>query len=439
MNTIRRWRVSPICNRGIAFLTLACCLNTEPKTFAQDFWQQANGPHNGNVVALACNSSEQVFAGTFEGLFRSTDDGINWQLLDIGSDNVTRSIYSLAVDSNDHLFAGSYASVFRSMDGGENWVKLSNGLADALLILSLAINNANGHLFAGSKQGVVFRSIDNGESWTRLESGLSNNTDDVLTLAINANGQIFAGTFDGVLRSTDDGDHWTQINNGILYEFDDIFSLAISNQGHLFAGSYFEGVYRSTDNGDHWEAAKTALTSTGIVSSLVFNADGHLFAGMEGITSSLGADGMFFSIDNGENWAQINSGLSNTNVAALAASSSGTVFAGTLGSGVYRSAGSITSLKEMAESTPTAFSLKQNYPNPFNPETTIRFSLPKASFVMLKIFNVLGEEVATLVNQELHAGVHRVIFNAHDLPGSVYFCQMRAGNFVQQRKLVVVK
>jgi hypothetical protein len=85
------------------------------------------------------------------------------------------------------------------------------------------------------------------------------------------------------------------------------------------------------------------------------------------------------------------------------------------------------------------FALRQNYPNPFNPSTTIGYELPHASRVSLKIYNVLGQEVATLVNEEKPAGVHEVRFDGSGLSSGVYFYRLRAGDFVQSKKLVVLK
>jgi hypothetical protein len=88
---------------------------------------------------------------------------------------------------------------------------------------------------------------------------------------------------------------------------------------------------------------------------------------------------------------------------------------------------------------PETFRLEQNYPNPFNPTTTIRFDLPYASQVALTVFNLLGQQVATLVDRKLEAGGHRVEFNAADLPSGVYFYRIEASNFVDTKKMVVLK
>jgi hypothetical protein len=89
------------------------------------------------------------------------------------------------------------------------------------------------------------------------------------------------------------------------------------------------------------------------------------------------------------------------------------------------------------------FSLEQNYPNPFNPETTIKYSIPKTEHVKLTVFNILGENVATLVNKKQAAGDYSVKFNAfsgiHKLPSGVYFYKLQSGNFTKTRKLILLK
>ncbi len=85
------------------------------------------------------------------------------------------------------------------------------------------------------------------------------------------------------------------------------------------------------------------------------------------------------------------------------------------------------------------YKLFQNYPNPFNPSTTIKFSLAEADFVSLKVFNMLGEEVAELINSEMEAGFHTFNFNASDLSSGIYLYSLKAGNFVQTRKMLLLK
>jgi hypothetical protein len=86
-----------------------------------------------------------------------------------------------------------------------------------------------------------------------------------------------------------------------------------------------------------------------------------------------------------------------------------------------------------------SFALFQNYPNPFNPSTMIEFSVPKSTFVMVKVFNLLGEEVATLASQEFNAGRYAVDWNASSAPSGVYFYRLTAGSFVDTKKMLLLR
>jgi hypothetical protein len=88
---------------------------------------------------------------------------------------------------------------------------------------------------------------------------------------------------------------------------------------------------------------------------------------------------------------------------------------------------------------PIEFSLSQNYPNPFNPSTTIDYSLAKESFVQLKIFDVLGREIKTLIDEKETIGKHTVHFDASDLNSGIYFYRITAGGFSQSQKMILVK
>jgi len=99
----------------------------------------------------------------------------------------------------------------------------------------------------------------------------------------------------------------------------------------------------------------------------------------------------------------------------------------------------VTSVEETSSLTPDDYSISQNYPNPFNPSTTINFTIPKNEFVTLKVYSVLGSEVATLVNQELAAGSYKFDFNAPNLASGIYLYELKAGNFNQIKKMNLLK
>jgi hypothetical protein len=94
---------------------------------------------------------------------------------------------------------------------------------------------------------------------------------------------------------------------------------------------------------------------------------------------------------------------------------------------------------DVISQTPTSFEISQNYPNPFNPSTSIQFKIPENSFVTLKVYNVLGKEVATLLNEEKNAGLYEVTFDATDFSSGIYFYKIEAGNFVATKKMILMK
>jgi len=98
--------------------------------------------------------------------------------------------------------------------------------------------------------------------------------------------------------------------------------------------------------------------------------------------------------------------------------------------------------KETAESNntlPSEYGLDQNYPNPFNPSTEIRYQLPEDNHVKLQVYDILGNLVTTLVDQQMEAGYHNVIWNANRLASGVYFYTLRSGSYVSTKKLMLLK
>ncbi|NWF90887.1 MAG: T9SS type A sorting domain-containing protein [Ignavibacteriaceae bacterium] len=135
------------------------------------------------------------------------------------------------------------------------------------------------------------------------------------------------------------------------------------------------------------------------------------------------------------------------------------VYAATLGGGIYRyDKNNITSTEEINSEIPTAFELSQNYPNPFNPTTKIKFSVPNVilrqaqddndgtlslsesdQMITLKVYDILGNEVATLVDEYKEAGTYEVEFNANKLSSGTYFYRLTAGDFTETKKLILLK
>jgi hypothetical protein len=170
------------------------------------------------------------------------------------------------------------------------------------------------------------------------------------------------------------------------------------------------------------------------VNPVAANSDGVIFAGGGEWPTTV-----FKSTDDGTSWTEMNAGLTTWGVLSLTINSQGYLFAGTYGGGVFRSVQSTTSVEEVSGEIPTGFALDQNYPNPFNPSTEIRYTLPQKSYVTLRIFDLLGREVAVLVSEELAAGSYSTRWDAVGFASGVYLYRLHAGEFVETRKLLLLR
>jgi hypothetical protein len=125
-------------------------------------------------------------------------------------------------------------------------------------------------------------------------------------------------------------------------------------------------------------------------------------------------------------------------VSTLIVSPSGHIFAGTTGSGVFRSIQTITSVQENNK-TQFSFELRQNYPNPFNSSTKIVYSIHKSEYIVLKVYDGLGRELQTLMNKFQNPGEYTIIFDAQGLSSGIYFYKLLVGNiFVQTKKMILI-
>jgi hypothetical protein len=114
------------------------------------------------------------------------------------------------------------------------------------------------------------------------------------------------------------------------------------------------------------------------------------------------------------------------------------LMAGTNGNGAWRRP-TTTGVRQTDATTPDAFILEQNFPNPFNPSTTIVFRIADFGPVFIKVFDMLGREVATLVNELLHAGTYQTMFDASGLASSVYYYTLSAGNYSEAKRMLLLK
>jgi len=404
------------------FAFLICTFNSLilfEQGYAQ--WTSTNGPPGGYVWSLVVNETT-LYAGTQHGLFSSTNYGATWNLINSGLPVV--EIRSLLVNGAN-IFAGTWGKgIYLSTNNGESWNPANTGKDDPNTDAFTVIGS---NMFAGGPTG-AFRSTDNGTSWTAINAGLNSSYLIPYVKSLATDGlYLYAGLIEGgVYRSNDNGKSWTSIK---AYNSNDDVPCLFMHGTDLFAVDY-QGVSHTSDLGASWTSSRSPGIDTTGVSALAASGS-TLFAGTY--------SGIFRSTNNGIDWIGVSTGLGNIHVFSLCALSKW-LFAGTSDSIWQRPLAEIVTKVNSERQEPLSLScLKQNFPNPFNPTTTIQFSLQKASFVTLKVFNLLGKEVAILLSDHLEAGTHSTQWNAVNIPSGVYFYRLQTGSLFQTKSLVVLK
>jgi hypothetical protein len=149
--------------------------------------------------------------------------------------------------------------------------------------------------------------------------------------------------------------------------------------------------------------------------------------------------GIFVSTNGGTSWSSFSTGLMYTEIRSLLLSGQ-YLFTRTATGGIWRRPLSkVTAVKDVSVVMPVGWSFAQNYPNPFKPSTTILFTIPARSFVTLKVFDMMGRDVVTLVQGELAAGLHTRVLSSEYLSSGVYCYRMQAGAISETKKFIILR
>ncbi|HEY5122392.1 MAG TPA: T9SS type A sorting domain-containing protein, partial [Ignavibacteria bacterium] len=403
-----------------------------------------NGMYDLEVRGLS-SSNSYLYAGTYNyynggKIFRSSTNGINWE---ITSNDLQRADINVLVASGTNVYAGTTDSgIYISTNEGINWFKAGrNGLPSYDI---RALNTSGTNIYAGVA-GDLYMTTNNGLNWR---------TD---TLQIQANGVrdiVFSGAnilvgFDigGVYRSVDNGISWVRVNSGLPYPNTSGLTCMTVNGQNIFAGFYYgKGIFMTTNYGDNWINISNGLSNLSITAVAAIGSD--IFIGTDTNT-------IYHSFNLGVNWSKINPGLSSYPFVPYINKlyiSGNYIYAATDKQSVWRRPLSdFVGIKIISSEVPNKFSLSQNYPNPFNPVTKIKFTVANGFpiktfgndkggvFVTLKVFDILGREVATLVNEQLAPGTYEVEWNASQFSSGVYFYQFNAENYIATKKLILLK
>jgi predicted lipoprotein with Yx(FWY)xxD motif len=294
--------------------------------------------------------------------------------------------------------------------------------------------------------------------WTDSRSGT---TPDIYSQRISAAGDV-QWTADGVAVSTALRDQFSPAitsdgANGAIIAWDDyrngttrdIYSQRISAAGDVqwtsngvaictaFYEQLLSGIISDGASGAIivWDDRRNLHVTNGDIYSQRINAAGVVQWTANGVAICTNSYDQFWSAitSNGANGAIIvwndwrnDANIGNMDIYAQRVNSDGTL-------------GGTTGVEGLETDLPVDFSLKQNYPNPFNPSTCIKYAIGSEQLVSLKIYNVLGNDIATLVNEEKPAGTYEINFNASQLSSGVYFYKLQAGSFLETKKLTLIK
>lgn len=300
---------------------------------------------------------------------------------------------------------------------------------------------------------LFLRSTDEGVNWdTIYYSQFQNTIFDIIFYTVEINTILARANF-YIMKSTDLGVSWEQKMNGIVRELDfscivpdphdpDRFYLGQQGRqekGHLYvtndAGESWQLIDSFLKELDPWVSVNAIYPDPVIPGRLYvgLNHNGNPFTGMP-----YSHGGLYLTENYGKTWRKVFDGGIRDIFADT--DSPRTIYANTrYGIIRFKDTLIVSSVNSFGTEIPKSYSLEQNYPNPFNPSTNIHFSIPEEGFVSLKLFNILGQKIVTLVNEVKRAGKYEITFDASQLTSGIYFYSLNAGNYIQTKKLILLR
>ena len=424
-----------------------------------------------------------LYAGTYlNGLFQSTDDGKHWvansdgvppvnvrSVIVGGTDLFTAvdgGIYFSSATSgvwqrdesfpasqpvslarlDSVLFVGTTKGVYLTTDEGTKWAGANNGLGTSVAE-SFAVSG--NYIFARTNDGHIYSSHDCGSTWVPANAGLP--ASPVMAVAADDN-TVFAGTKgSGVYLSMNDGVSWSPANAGLGNL--NVVSLAITGQ-EAFAGTYGSGIWTREINEMRESVPPEAVLSATSLSFGAVHVDSTVTDTLQIMNGSLRS----LVVDSA--YTDSRSFTANVMGASVSDSDRALIFvsftpktADSYDDTLYISSNSVDGLTKVplagsgstatlvraGAKTPATYGLSQNYPNPFNPTTNIGYRIADVGLVTLKVYNVLGQRVATLVNKVEQPGSYQVQFDGSNLASGVYFYRLDSGNHSKTMKCLLLK
>ncbi len=382
------------------------------------------------------SSNGAVYSNYRSNLYRTIDEGKNWEVIYEHSG-------TLIID-NESVYTTSTPGIIKSSDMGNDWTtitsnipasyvpKLSSiGLSDGVLYAGFNGVRPRTHLPAVWEQGGIFKSTNDGESWSPFNTGLPTDAGvptPVYTITTNGNVVILytaSGRFSLINNS------WVDISNGFPANTY-VSNIEIFKDDIIFLTN--NGLFISHDKGISKEEFNNGLPSFPYYYTILFPYEETIY---------------IFSNDNvnnvyklkGNEWILTDLVFPENLKFISLQSVDNILYAGTYDNGIWKFKPEITSSDDKLQ--PVSYGLAQNYPNPFNPATTVEYQLKTEGFVQLKIYDVLGNEVKTLVSEYKQAGEYKIEFDASSsnggLTSGIYFYKLVTNNFTETKKMILLK
>lgn len=419
--------------------------------FAQGTWERLSSPTNENLSSVYFVDSLYGWAAGFSGtIIHTTNGGNNWVVQQSKTENNILDIFFLDRDLGWAVFWEVYnypfgTYVLNTTDGGANWISFEQPEENIFSQCIIFLDSLNGWMGGKGTPFVklpIVKTIDGGRTWRNAVIDSSNfSTLPVFDIKFynDKYGYACGGAIDccGIMWWTNNGgDYWYVIDTPAvardpinqLYLIDSIQVLGVG--GDFESLGYGVEMIRTSDGGLNWDFNHIGIA--GAAWDIDFRNENEAWAPLGGEQK------LIYSLDSGKTWLQIFS-PDSVSIFKLTFTDSLHGFGVGLDGAIIKYKPNVSSVKEDVVFIPERFVLQQNYPNPFNSMTKIGFRISNIEFVSLKIFDVLGNEVATLVDEELTAGSYEINFNAGQLPSGVYFYTFSVSGFLNSKKMVLLK
>jgi hypothetical protein len=385
-------------------------------------------------IAADPSNASHVLGGTQDNGTQRTLGTLNWTAA-FGGDGGEVCFHS----QNPSYILGETQNngVRRSTNGGASWTAATSGLSGTGAWIGPIITHpsASGVFYTARQQ--VFKTTNWAASWFSLpSSGISGTIRELAISRTNPN-LIYATVGSSIFKSTDEGSTFTNVSAGLptrtitsVYVHPDSQNVAIVTFSGFGAGK----IYKTTNGASSWINISGNLPDSPVNDGLIYHpgiSTSVLFVAMD--------IGVFITTNYGTSWTELADGLPNTVAMHLDYhQSSNKLRIGTHGRSVWEMVNPVRVINYQNNS-PEAYRLSQNYPNPFNPLTIINYELPRSGFVSLKVFDILGREVKSIVNEVQSAGTYTVQLDASSLSSGIYFYTLRSGGFAETKKMIVAK